>query len=77
MEETTELFQDFKSFVELIPAPAFKPYYTTDFRIMTGRYYRVTVNKCRRVMRRIINESRDKINQYSKKKYTTIRNSSH
>lgn len=45
-EETMKLFQDFKSFVERIPAKAFKPYYTTDFRIMTGRYYRVTVNKC-------------------------------
>ncbi len=45
-KETTELFQDFKRFVENIPEGAFRPYYTTDFRIMTGRYYRVTVNKC-------------------------------
>ncbi len=45
-KETEALFQDFKKFVEGIPAKAFKPYYTTDFRIMTGRYYRVTVNKC-------------------------------
>lgn len=45
-KETTELFMDFKRFVERIPAKAFKPYYTTDFRIMSGRYYRVTVNKC-------------------------------
>ena len=45
-KETVELFQDFKGFVEHIPAPAFKPYYTTDFRILAGRYYRVTVSKC-------------------------------
>ena len=45
-KETAELFQNLKSFVERIPAKAFKPYYTTDFRIMTGRYYRVTVSKC-------------------------------
>ncbi len=41
-----KLFEDFKKFVERLPEGAFKPYYTTDFRIMTGRYYRVTVNKC-------------------------------
>ncbi len=45
-KETLELFQSFRKFVESIPAKAFKPYYTTDFRIMTGRYYQVTVNKC-------------------------------
>ncbi|MCM1372681.1 MAG: DUF5030 domain-containing protein [Bacteroides sp.] len=45
-EDTKALFNSFKSYVEHIPAKAFKPYYTTDFRIMTGRYYRVTVNKC-------------------------------
>ena len=45
-KETAELFQNLKSFVERIPAKAFKPFYTTDFRIMTGRYYRVTVSKC-------------------------------
>lgn len=45
-KETTELFDDFKQYVERIPEHAFKPYYTTDFRIMTGRYFRVTVNKC-------------------------------
>ena len=45
-KETAELFRNFKRFVERIPAKAFKPYYTTDFRLMTGRYYRVTVNKC-------------------------------
>ncbi len=45
-KETEVLFQNFKTFVEGIPSKAFKPYYTADFRIMTGRYYRVTVNKC-------------------------------
>lgn len=45
-KESIELFRDLKKFVERIPAKAFKPYYTTDFRIMTGRYYRVTVNRC-------------------------------
>lgn len=45
-KETVTLFQSFKEFVERIPGGAFKPLYTTDFRIMTGRYYRVTVNKC-------------------------------
>ncbi|MCM1372677.1 MAG: DUF5030 domain-containing protein [Bacteroides sp.] len=44
--ETMRQFKEFKEFVERIPKGAFKPYYTTDFRIMTGRYYRVTVNKC-------------------------------
>lgn len=44
--ETMKLFQDFKNFVERLPAQTFKPYYTTDFRLMTGRYYRVTVSKC-------------------------------
>ena len=24
----------------------FKPYYTSDGRILPGRYYRVTVNRC-------------------------------
>ncbi|MCM1372679.1 MAG: DUF5030 domain-containing protein [Bacteroides sp.] len=44
-KETMVAFNDFKQTIELIPANAFKPYYTTDFRIMTGRYYSVTVNK--------------------------------
>lgn len=33
-------------FVEKLPYGTFRPLYTTDFRIMTGRYYRVTVNRC-------------------------------
>lgn len=44
--KTMTLFKNFKETIELIPAKAFQNYYTTDFRIMTGRYYRVTVNKC-------------------------------
>ena len=45
-KETQQLFADLKAFVENLPDKTFKPYYTTDFRIMTGRYYRVTTNKC-------------------------------
>ena len=44
--ETQKLFEDLKDFVEQIPSKAFAPYFTTDLRQMTGRYYRVTVNKC-------------------------------
>lgn len=29
-----------------LPQGTFRPYYTTDFRILPARYYRVTVNKC-------------------------------
>lgn len=43
---TLRLFHDMKRFVEALPDQTFKPYYTTDFRIMNGRYYRVTVNRC-------------------------------
>lgn len=43
---TKELFCDLKRFIEHIPSKAFAPYFTTDLRLMTGRYYRVTVNKC-------------------------------
>jgi len=42
---TKRLFEDFKHFVERIPSKAFAPYFTTDMRLMTGRYYKVTVNK--------------------------------
>lgn len=45
-KETAELFRQMKIFVEKLRINAFNPLYTTDFRIMTGRYYRVTVNKC-------------------------------
>lgn len=39
-------FATLKSFIERIRPEAFNPYYTTDMRIMPGRYYHVTVNKC-------------------------------
>ena len=50
-KKTTKLYfhtQGFAGdpFVENIPLGAFAPYFTTDMRVMTGRYYRVTVNKC-------------------------------
>ncbi|MBR3616299.1 MAG: DUF5030 domain-containing protein [Bacteroidaceae bacterium] len=35
-----------KRFVESLPSNSFAPYFTTDMRLMTGRYYKVTVNKC-------------------------------
>lgn len=44
--ETIEAFNSLKRFVESLPYMTFRPYYTTDFRIMTGRYYRVTVSRC-------------------------------
>jgi hypothetical protein len=44
--ETKQLFENMKHIVEEIHSRAFKPYYTTDSRIMTSIYYRVTVNKC-------------------------------
>lgn len=44
--ETDALFTSLKSFVESLPSGSFAPYYTTDLRLMTGRYYKVTVNKC-------------------------------
>lgn len=45
-EGTKQLFEAMQRFVKLIPRGAFKPYYTTDFRILPGRYYRVTTDKC-------------------------------
>ncbi|MCM1516927.1 MAG: DUF5030 domain-containing protein [Paraprevotella sp.] len=45
-KETVKLFEDFKEFVERLPEGTFKPYYTIDFRLLTGHYYHVTVNKC-------------------------------
>lgn len=44
--ETEVLFMDLKRFIESLPSNSFAPYFTTDMRLMTGRYYRVTVNKC-------------------------------
>lgn len=45
-KETENLFMSLKDFVESLPSKSFAPYYTTDLRLMTGRYYKVTVNKC-------------------------------
>ena len=45
-KETIKDFQWMKQFVERLPQGTFMPYYTTDFRILPARYYRVTVNKC-------------------------------
>lgn len=43
--ETLTLYKEFKYFVESLPSKSFAPYYTTDMRLMTGRYYKVTVSK--------------------------------
>lgn len=45
-EETQRDFRWMKRFVEKLPQGTFMPYYSTDFRILPARYYRVTVNKC-------------------------------
>ena len=45
-KETDALFMSLKRFVESLPSNSFAPYFTTDMRLMTGRYYKVTVNKC-------------------------------
>ena len=45
-KETDALFMSLKRFVESLPSNSFAPYFTTDIRLMTGRYYKVTVNKC-------------------------------
>lgn len=44
--ETAQAFKAMRSVVEALKPNAYNPLYTTDFRIMTGRYYRVTVNQC-------------------------------
>ena len=45
-KEIELLFKDLKRFIESLSSKSFAPYFTTDMRLMTGRYYRVTVNKC-------------------------------
>ena len=45
-KETDTLFMSLKNFVESLPSKSFAPYFTTDMRLMTGRYYKVTVNEC-------------------------------
>lgn len=44
--ETLRDFQWMKQFVGRLPQGTFLPYYTSDFRILPARYYRVTVNQC-------------------------------
>ncbi len=39
-------FQSFQWIIQNLPYRTFKPYYTSDGRILLGRYLRVTVNKC-------------------------------
>lgn len=45
-KETEMLFKDLKRYIESLPSKSFAPYFTTDMRLMTGRYYKVTVDKC-------------------------------
>ena len=45
-KETEKAFMKMKTFVENLRHNAYNPFYTADFRLMTGRYYHVTVNKC-------------------------------
>lgn len=45
-EETLKAFGLMKRYVEKLMYGTFNPLFTSDFRIMTGRYYRVTVDKC-------------------------------
>ena len=45
-EETLKAFGLMKLYVERLMPGTFNPLFTSDFRIMTGRYYRVTVDKC-------------------------------
>lgn len=44
-KETQELFNSLKEYVESFPSGTFAPYFTTDMRLMIGRYYKVTVNE--------------------------------
>ncbi len=44
--ETLRDFHWMKQYVEKLPSGTFRPYYTSDLRILTSRYFRVTVNKC-------------------------------
>ena len=43
---TQSAFGKMQWFVRKLPYGTYRPLYTTDFRILTGRYYRVTVNRC-------------------------------
>lgn len=39
-------FRKMQWFVRKLPYGTYRPLYTTDYRILTGRFYRVTINKC-------------------------------
>ncbi len=45
-EETLNAFNRMKRYVEYLMPGTFNPLFTSDFRIMTGRYFLVTVDKC-------------------------------
>ena len=45
-QQTLTDFLVMKTYIEKLHYNTFKPYYTTDFRFLLGRYYRVTVNRC-------------------------------
>ncbi len=45
-QQTLTDFLVMKGYIEKLHYNSFKPYYTTDFRLLLGRYYRVTVNRC-------------------------------
>lgn len=45
-KQTLTDFLVMKKYIEKLHYNSFKPYYTTDFRLLLGRYYRVTVNRC-------------------------------
>lgn len=45
-QQTLTDFLVMKAYIEKLHYNAFKPYYTTDFRLLLGRYYHVTVNRC-------------------------------
>lgn len=45
-QQTIADFLVMKAYIEKLRKKSLKPYFTTDFRILMGRYYRVTVNKC-------------------------------
>ena len=42
---TQEIFKALQSGIRRLQWQIFRPYYTTDFRLMTGRYYRVTFDR--------------------------------
>lgn len=45
-ENTAKIFDALKRMVSDFPERAIKPYYTSDFRVLPGRFYRITSNSC-------------------------------